>query len=241
MTDDVREPSKRIGAILRSGTLCEVCLKTQKGFSIYESIIARVESDSFYILPPKKGQMEIPLKPGDVLKIVYQAMDALYEFTTDVREEDKNQSQKLYCLSIPNKGYRIQRRNFFRIKIMQEAKLRLVEEVVDQKQHKLNPVGEMKGCFLHDLSGGGVCVFSNEFVQPDQYFELSFSLPAKEGLKSFQEIVRVVRTEQTKGRGLEEKFTYSMGGYFFSLEDQDRDVIVRYLYKRQLELAHRVR
>lgn len=187
----------------------------------YVSKVVDIQDSGFIdTLIPIQKKRDIYLKEGAVLKLKAVKEEAIYEFKVVVYEKlfGRIPLLRLKVISDVNK---IQRRSFYRLRIMRDIEVRLVEDINNKK------FGEPLMCTLLDISSGGL-LFScrKEFKEKDM---LEFTLD----LRSSKLTVIGIILRRTVS---EEKPYYSYGVKYVNLSAFDKDRITKYIYEEQRRL-----
>jgi len=128
------------------------------------SKIIEITDKELFVKPETTQEQEIP--QDQILSIIYSSPDRLYGFHS--HRTDKNTKNTNICLSIPNNGWKIQRRKYPRIKLLQEAIFKL--GIKSNKGIILQQ--EEISCFIYNISQGGLNIQTNQKLPVGQYVEL---------------------------------------------------------------------
>lgn len=122
----------------------------------YKSLIVDVSEDHDHIkinLPIYEGEYLLK-EPGDELDIyIYSRSGRCYNFNSEIIRKTKEDSISCYELSSPYNIKRIQRRNFFRVDIVNDTKYKNITGIDDEKEIESIPFND---ALMIDLSGGGM-------------------------------------------------------------------------------------
>jgi c-di-GMP-binding flagellar brake protein YcgR len=242
MADGMKEEITNIRSKLTAHSPVEIVLSAEGGPHFYSSVLVDFDDDSFFILPPRRGSAEISLKEGETLRLIYPAIDALYELQTKVVgfRLDPYGEREYQCV-IPRKGVRLQRREFYRLPITLEAKYRAVKFERIDDEDKLTPVGDYMTCLIDNISGGGVSVYMDTRYEIGDLYEIEFTLALETRDKKFQEIIKIARDKSPRKKPVHGAHEYCYGGYFFAIDEGSRNEIIRFILKKQIELFGRGR
>lgn len=194
-------------------------LDARDHFNEYISQIAEIHGNEFIdILIPIHRKRDVYLKEDTILKIVISKEEAVYEFRAVLHEKlfGRIPLLRLKVLSEVNK---IQRRDFYRLKIMRDIEVRLV---LDLKEKKYD---EQHICNLLDISVGGLLFNSRKEFQEKDMLEFTLDLNGKK-LTAFGTIIR---------RTLNDNFRapYSYGVKYVNMNTREREVITKFVYEEQ--------
>ncbi|KUK77975.1 MAG: Putative glycosyltransferase, partial [Mesotoga prima] len=128
----------------------------------YKSQIIEIhDNDLVDILIPIHKKRDVYLKKDTVVKIVLTKGEAVYEIKA-VIYETLFASIPLMRVKLLSEVNKIQRRSFYRLKVMMDIKVRLVEDY-DKKLY-----GEQSICNMLDISTGGLNFNTRkEFLEKD--------------------------------------------------------------------------
>jgi hypothetical protein len=81
-----------------------------------------------------------------------------------------------------------------------------------------------------DISGGGICFFSENRIPQDTYLTLEINLPPEVIDRPIASVIKVVRIKDVKNKKM-----FEIGAVFVQLDPLDRTVIIEYAKKCQLD------
>lgn len=135
------------------------------GDKVYKSLIIDVSEDCSDIkinLPVYEGEYLLK-EPGDELDInLYSKSGRCYNFNSEVIRKSKEDSIPCYELSSPYNIRRIQRRNYFRVDVINDTKYKNITGVTDENEIEAIP---FSSALMVDLSGGGMRLKLKEQVK----------------------------------------------------------------------------
>lgn len=232
MNDD-RAECTNLRSLLVSRKIVNVVLQDTDDHYLYESVVTDFDDEYLYITPPIKGKGEIRLKEGDKLVIFYFEIDARYDFELTIAgSRIPSYGGFEYQCAIPTKGWRLQRRKFFRFPVHMDAQYRIVENQKDEKgSTQLVPQDDFLPCNIVDISGGGGLLMVNTPLAVGNYIELNFELTINMVDQPFREIVEVVRVLDRTTR----EYAHCYGVQFFLIQEAVRNNIMRFVIQKQRE------
>lgn len=187
----------------------------------FVSQIVNIQEEYVDILIPIYKKRDIHLKHGSLLKLLVMKEDAIYELKT-VLSEKLFGSIPLLRLKGISEINKIQRRDYYRLKIFREIEAR---QIIDNNEKKY---GESFKGNLQDISSGGLMFSTKEYF--DEKDMLEFTLD----LNNHKMVVLgiVVR------RNLNESYRspYSYGIKYVDLNTADRNAINRFIFEEQRRL-----
>jgi c-di-GMP-binding flagellar brake protein YcgR len=161
------------------------------------------------------------LRKDTVVKIVLTKGEAIYEIKA-VIYETLFASIPLMRVKVLTEVHKIQRRNFYRLKVMMDIEIRLVEDY-EQKKY-----GERSTCNMLDISTGGLSFSTRKEFHEKDMLVLILDLNSKK-LTVFGRIVR--RTFNDNFRA-----PFSYGVEFIKMNANERNVITKFIYDEQRRL-----
>lgn len=188
----------------------------------YMSQVVEIHNDEFVdILIPIHKKRDVHLKQDALMKLVLPKEDAIYEFKVVLHEKlfGRVPLLRLKVLSDVNK---IQRRDFFRLKLMRDMEARLVEDVKEEKYGE-----RFKGDLL-DISAGGLLFCSRKELQEKDMLELTLDLNGKK-LTVFGKVIRRTLTENYRA-------PFAYGVEYYGLRELERNAITKYIFEEQRKL-----
>lgn len=129
----------------------------------------------------------------------------------------------LLRLSRPESWERVQLRQFFRVPVTLEAKMRRAPVDGDGDEDE-----EWMSVQVKDISGGGCQIVSSEPLQKDDRVELELTLN-DEPMRVLASVARIVGAEPHHGR-------WYLGLEFVDIGERERQRIIQFAFQRQIEL-----
>lgn len=192
---------------------------------VYDARVEDVRAESVLISMPTDAGRPMSVSAGMKIEASFIMTGGRYLFTTTVKGRVMENIQML-VLERPKKLLKSELREFFRVDVLQKAKLFSVEDV--QNEGKTMPIKTELGTVLClDISGGGTKLLSSIDIPHIVEVAVDFS-GFIEGLSSVAgRVVRYIHKPDGK---------FDIGIKFTSLRDSDRDKIIKYVFKRQIEM-----
>lgn len=187
---------------------------------IYDSRIEDIKDGKIYISMPTEKGRPIPLIPNTRLHISYVMDTGRFSFKTMVETRVMTPLPNL-VVTYPDAVFREELRTYFRVQARIPIKI-------------LVPVKDENGILVHklfdakvvDISGGGARMFSDVQVYRGDSLDI-FLMGAIDKLDQIKcEIMRARRMEGN----------YEIGVKFLDLSATDRDKIIKYVFRRQIEM-----
>jgi len=173
------------------------------------------------ILIPIHKTRNVHIKQGSLLKLISVKEDAIYELRT-VLHDKLFGSIPLLRLKAISEISKIQRRDYYRLKIFREIEAR---PVLDLKEKKY---GESFKCNMQDISAGGLMFSSREHFNENEILEFTLDL---NGITKvvLGVIVRRILNESYRA-------PYSYGVQYVDLNMADRNAINKFIFEEQRRL-----
>jgi c-di-GMP-binding flagellar brake protein YcgR len=215
----------------------EVGIKYGPLQGIYHSRIENVSEDTLEIaIPSKHGHLlQLPQEISFTCRLALHS--SLYVFKTKIIRVEVKQHVPTWVVEIPEDIEKIQRRSFIRIDIRLPVCLKIVDDEMPQTiQGQQYTPQELQSktwdVSTKDLSGSGARLIS-KFQLPEKLLvSLELTLPE---IGKFFTVAQVIRSELSNPEfGL-----YWTGVNFIALSEVERDKVVRYIFKKQIELRKR--
>lgn len=179
------------------------------------------DNDFLNILIPIYRTQDVALRQDSIITLVIPKGEAVYEFKAVVYEK-LFQRIPLLRLKIISEVNKIQRRNFFRLKMMRDVQVRLIEDIKEKRY------GEKIICNLRDISAGGILISANKEFQENALLELILDLNGIE-LIAYGTIVRRTLT-------VSHKYPYAYGVKFDKMSEFDKNKVMKFIFEEQRKL-----
>jgi c-di-GMP-binding flagellar brake protein YcgR len=197
----------------------EIKLGVNEG--VYDSRIENFVDDSVFISMPSVRGVPIVLPEGAMVEISYVSDSGRYSFTSKVLSKLKD-VVALIEVSKPEAIYRKELREFFRINSGAKVKIVFVKEDEDGII-----TDEIFDAYVQDISGGGMRIVTTTRLERGQEVEIYFN-DIVPNLKSAK--AAVMRSS------IHEDGKCELGLKFVGMSAIDRDKVIKYVFKRQIEL-----
>lgn len=187
---------------------------------IYDSRIEDIKDGKIYISMPTEKGRAIPLIANTRLHISYVMDMGRFSFKSMVEDRIKTPLPNL-IISYPDAVFREELRTFFRVETRIPIKILVpVKSENDILTHKLFDAKAV------DISGGGLRLFADVPAYKDSIIDV-FLMGTVEKLDQ-------IKAQVMRCRRVEDK--YEIGLKFLELSATDRDKIIKYVFKRQIEM-----
>lgn len=188
----------------------------------YISQVIDIIGDEFMdVLIPMHHKRDVYLREDTLLKIVTVKGEAIYEVNAVLHEKLTGRIPllRLKLLSEVNK---IQRRDFYRLKLMGDIEARVIENLKQEKY------GEPFKCILHDISAGGVLLSTKKELEEKDLLEFTLNLHGNK-LLIYGTVVRRTLTGNHRA-------PYSYGVKYENITEPERTVITKFIFEEQRRL-----
>jgi len=218
-----------IKQIMQIGEKIEVVMhnNSKSENRVYFSMVQDIpqEDEIIITLPVFKGR-PVVLNLGQEVKINFFRESGQFYFIAEVTDRMESDSVRLVKLKQTSPVYRLQRRNFYRLRIRMPVLITTVEENLQQ-----NEVGYTKA-YTVDISGGGIRILTNCELKPGQRVECAITLTEKQKLKVDGLVVRSTAS-------LSEGYKYDVGIKFTEILEAERDKIIQFIFEQQRKFRNK--
>jgi c-di-GMP-binding flagellar brake protein YcgR len=184
-------------------------------------VIELLHNEFLDVLIPIHKAKDIYLRQDTILKIIVTKDDAVYEIRAVLYEKLFGRIP-LYRLKMLSEINKIQRRDFFRLKLMRDVEAAQVEDLKTRKY------SERFKCNLHDISAGGLQISCAKELKEKDMLELTLNLNSKK-LVVFGIILRRTLTGNAKA-------PYAYGIRFDRTSEFEKNEISKYIFEEQRRL-----
>ncbi|MEF3255122.1 MAG: flagellar brake protein [Deferribacterales bacterium] len=209
---------------LQLNTKVNISVRSGSYQGVYDSRIEDLRGDGIYIsLPTLKG-VPFPILPGTEVEVSFIASGGRFSFDTKV-EGRVVDGIPMLKLKKPEYIYRSELRKFFRVDCRLKIKIHRLffEKLNGDIIFKVNSYDAL----VKDISGGGVRLQTEIELVEDDIIQVDLT----DHFPTINEIFGRVVTVFPK---VDKKYEY--GVEFISIRERDRDLIVKYVFRRQIEL-----
>ncbi len=220
------------------GTKLELELFDNTGERLEPTLVSEfewLEGENFAAIaaPIFEGRI-VPLPNYSELGIYFTkrigGLPSLYKFNAIIRS--RSVTDNLHILTVEKQGdiMNVQRRNYFRLDCFVEVRYRILDPEGDDKYDKDKTY---INTWTNNLSGGGVCLMLEEKAPAGTIVECEIFSDTNRPVKFYG---KVIRFEET---GKDGKYKFEAGIAYIEISDNDREVIVRYIYEEQRKLLRK--
>lgn len=214
-----------VDSILVSNLKIEVSLSSDNSM-VYNSRIEEVAYDTFFIATPSDRGMPMPVTGGTKVDINFITDGGRYFFKTLVTHKIIRNVDMLE-LKKPDIVYKSELREFFRIDVLQRIRVYPLIKTDGKNSEPVYSRDKAVDGICINVSGGGIKFLSETKFELGAIIDIDFS-HFIEGLDSIGG--KVIRCD------LNNKNMYEVGVNYIDLKDNQRDKIIKYTFKRQIEM-----
>jgi len=180
---------------------------------VFPSKVEDIKNDSILVGMPLKGNKTFPVSLGETVYIYFLHRDSFY--CVEGLVLSKNELPiPLMLLKLTGLPYKIQRRQYYRLKVSIKA------EIKDEENEDY-----IEG-LIKDLSASGALVAVKESFEKETGVNIRFTLG-----KDLLELNAVVkRTEYHKKRSI---YPYDVAIQFKDINEPQRDIIIKFILEQQ--------
>lgn len=196
---------------------------------VFDSRVEDVRANDILVTIPTERGIPMPLKPGLQVEMSFIAEGGRFIFKSKVLGRVK-MNIPLLSMEKPDHLVRTELREFFRVDTRLKIKLIITRPNPDDP---MEVIKEVHDAICTDLSGGGCRIRTDDFeIERGDKVELDFMNTVDGVYNLMGKAVRIF--DQIKDETGEVK--KDLGIVFTNLHDSDRDKVIKYVFKRQIEL-----
>lgn len=174
------------------------------------------------LTPIHKGRV-VYFRNDSIIKVILSKNEAVYQINVKILEKTFGQIPMMR-LEIVSDISKIQRRDFYRLRLIKEITYR---KVISLKEKTFTE--KFKGNLL-DISGGGLMFNSPKEWQEQDMIEITLNLASGKILTLMGVIVRKIYHNDIK-------YCYEYGIRFEGISEQERNEITKFIFEEQRKLV----
>lgn len=209
---------------LSVNTRISVQIRKSDYSGLYDSRVEDIEKNAILISPPTEDGRPIPMTPGTTVIIEFVNQTGRFRFESKVTGRRTQGAMTATEISVPTTLTKNQLREFFRVETRIKAKIKIFYAGVPDKNMKIPH--KSIDCVVIDISGGGGKLITPSWIEQNQEFILDMSAEMAEMESLPCSAVRVKRIQEKTEVSFKFNFT----------KESERNVIIKYVFKRQIEL-----
>ena len=184
----------------------------------YKALIIDIEDDNIKINIPVRNDEYLMIYKDDKIEINSYLDDGkCFNYYCNVISKGKDNNVIYYKLTLPYDVRRIQRRNFFRVNLLEEVTYKNITNKTEKEIEEL----PYKSGIMIDLSGGGLKVRTKEKLKGNDIIVMRIKMTGIE-VKLKGQIVRIETS-------IDNNFLY--GVKFLDITEMESDKIIRELFE----------
>ncbi len=216
---------------LQIGTKLELEVFNIMGERVKRQLISQLEwteedNVAFMAAPIHEGVI-FPVRIGAAMNVYCLHNGDLYKFRAKVMNRGVKDNIALLKTEITGEFEKIQRRQFFRFECSTAIKYR--PETAEEEEKAKEPPPFIK-TYTRDLSGGGLCMVTENRLELGQAIECELSLDEGASVKFKGTVVRSDRIE------LDERDRFEAGIRFDKIDNRDREAVIAFIFREQRKL-----
>jgi len=215
--DEYLKPGEKIDLEINEGE------KVGQYLSKVEDVI---NENTFVITRPISNEGYTYLSVGQVVRVMYYRMEALYYFDAEVIDRIKSNESVSAKLNIISDRYKLQRRNYYRLNIMVPVVLSASiasDKGIEKYTRKYDTV---------DISGGGLKIKCEIQLDINTEVDLSINIPGLEFEKIRGKVVRTQMIQKIPD-------IHEIAVEFTKISTNARQTIIKYIFAKQREIIKR--
>ncbi len=219
-----KEDIKNIEDHMSVNTRITVTVKNARYQGVYDSRVEDFDDNNIYISQPSAEGVPVPMVPGTIAHIEFVNTSGRFRFETTVTGRKSQGRVTLVTVEKPKSITRNQLREFYRVDTRIKGKVKMFYSAVPDKNMKIPH--KSVDCMIMDISGGGGKLITSSWMENHQQFLLDMSEAVPELDSAPCTAIRVKRIQERTEVSFRFNFT----------KESDRNLIIKYVFKRQIEL-----
>jgi c-di-GMP-binding flagellar brake protein YcgR len=217
------------------GTKIELELYDEDGNRIHPALVSQYEtydeeSNVVEILAPFYEGNIYPVHQYMVMDVIFSKENDTYMFKGEAVQRFNQDNIAMLKVKPITPIRKIQRRAFFRMDCTLNVRYRTLDNIIISDDD-IKGDGEFSEAKTKDISGGGICMLTDEKLKKSSYIEAFIQLD-----NEIRFVGEIVRSNVIKKRG---KLMYETGVEFKRIENRDREKIIGYIFEVQRDRLKR--
>lgn len=219
-----KEEIKNIENYLTVNTKITISLMKEGYTGVYDSRVEDVDKSAIVIAQPSSDGVPVPMVPGTKAIVEFVNNSGRFRFETNISGRRTVGSMTLAELEVPKTMTRSQLREFYRVDTRVKGKIKLFYSGGPDKNMRIPH--KTVDCVVNDISGGGGKLITSGWLENKQEFllDLSSAMPELDNLPCVA--IRVKKVQEKT----EVSFRFNI------TKESERNQIIKYVFKRQIEL-----
>lgn len=217
---------------LKIGTKLEVSLTNRAGdnASPYYPVKLQCINDDFSL------EVDVPIyntkvvffNSGSSVQVTTTLQDGIYSFQANVVGFKKKGQIPVMALKPESEMQKIQRRSYFRLNYICTAKYRPFKLTIFGSNEET-----FKSTHTVNLSGGGMCILSDEKIEKTNFLECVIILEKEISIRVIGKVVSVEKDD------INELKKWKLGIQFERILEVEREKIINFIFQEQLKLRRK--
>ena len=195
-----------------------ILLPKEKCLEQYSSRVEEVNEGKILIAMPMSKGFPVVMETGGHFYAKVFADSGIYGFDTSLLSK-MIRPLPLWIISVPKEMKKVQQRAFVRLDISLPAELQYSDE--------MGEIISLKAA-TKDVGGGGLQLITDRPLKVGGCFQVYIQLPDNEAVQAQVEVVRCYKPQ-------EERDLYWSAVKFVEINENCRDRIIRFIFRKQLE------
>ncbi|BBB93165.1 MAG TPA: flagellar brake domain-containing protein [Methylomusa anaerophila] len=191
-------------------------------FEQYRSRVEEINSQRIAIAMPMKKGAPVFLVRGESFYGQTVSDGVIYKFTSTFINKLMNPIP-LWIVTLPTDITKIQQRSFVRYEAMIPVRVKILDDGNDNKADSA-----FLDALTKDISGGGVQLVVKQQLPAGAKLKIAIDFP---GLGSICVTGQIIRVQQPQP----DKPVFWTAVNFVDIDEKDRNIIIKYIFKKQLE------
>lgn len=207
----------------------DIFLDNQQETEGYPSRIEGISDKQLQLAMPMAKSIPIILLPGTKFYCRFVSKDAVWEFTSKYIDKD-NKTIPLWIVERPKVVENIQQRAFVRMQITLPMCVHLLtqEGQIDMNSDDI-PGTAVIDVTTKNIGGGGVLFVTKKPLPLNEKIKMQLDLHQDNSLETIGEVIRLVPSSDPNLK------IYFVAAKFLDISEKDRDKIIKYIFKKQIE------
>ena len=193
--------------------------------NVYYSMVQDIPADEeLLITVPMSGSRPVALRKGQNVKINFYRDRGQFYFYAEVIERFKSGTMRLIRLKQTSQIFRLQRRDYFRLK----ANIPVLYRIIKHDNAGDEDAETYKG-LIADISGGGIGLLTDEKLKLGTRIETAVSVQDELDVIVQGIVVRIAGASES----LNTEYKYHAGIQFDKMDEDVRHEIIQYVIEAQ--------
>ncbi len=210
---------------LKPGTRLNVTPPGDPAGATYECTVRQVTGGGMRLSVPRRDGAVLEVEPGDALQMFTMLHGRVYRFRASVRLVEAGDADSI-VVDLPSEAERTERRAFYRLVTRIVPR---VAVVLDDAGDEVQPVNAV----VLDISGGGMLLQVREAIPSGARLRIVMELEGEP-----LELEMLVQALSVQRPSLSAQH-YRVNCEFIEADRRDRERVVRYIYRQQVEMRRR--